>query len=237
MCLAVYKPKGTTLSDIELRAGWAANPDGAGMMWASGGELFVKKGYMKLKVFIAAFRRYEALYPSSDFVLHFRFCTHGTKGAHNTHPFRIRDLGYVHNGILSGYNDPVKSDTALFAERILAELPSGFLGQPGIVKLLGSVAKESGSKFVFLDNFGKVTILNEEAGEWVNGVWYSVKSPLSIMDATYDLYAGAYTYDACCFFCGQKSEIMYAQDHNSKLVCPECDAYLKEHDSAYVFTT
>ena len=46
MCIAIYKPKGNTISKDTLKNCFDNNPDGSGFMYAQNDKLVVKKGYI-----------------------------------------------------------------------------------------------------------------------------------------------------------------------------------------------
>lgn len=110
--------------------------------------------------------------------LHFRYATHGDRGADNTHPFRIGErLGVAHNGRLEQVDrssDPRRSDTWHFARSYLGPIaladPEFPFGR-GWRELLEGFAGDS--RLVFLGACGRALIVNEAAGEWVGGAWYS----------------------------------------------------------------
>ena len=83
-------------------------------------------------------------------------------------------LAFAHNGVLSVEDHKKKSDTRVFNETILKKLPDGFLNNSGAVNLLeGFIGSD---KLVFIENNGKSVILNESAGHWDGGIWYSNSS-------------------------------------------------------------
>ena len=113
-------------------------------------------------------------------ILHFRIKTHGNYDAENCHPFHVTpNLVFAHNGVI--YKMPYdkdKSDTALFNELILQNLVRVYgkriLFDPRFKTILEGFS--TGSKFVFLDNTGQVSIINEKDGEWNSKCWFSNNS-------------------------------------------------------------
>jgi hypothetical protein len=177
MCIAIFQSMGKEISREHLQNCWDANDDGAGVCWAYEGKLYV---YKELKNFDTFYDYYKHLVDTigatSPMMLHFRIRTHGLISLENCHPQFITDnLAFIHNGILSSLvNIPktsTKSDTGEFNEQILKQLPGDFLSYPGVLKMLEYCCK--GSKLVFMDGQGRYLILNEGAGDWVDGVWYS----------------------------------------------------------------
>ena len=93
----------------------------------------------------------------------------------NCHPFKIDEHNaFAHNGIF--YNLPYTdklSDTQVFNNRILKELPVDWMRWGGIKKLVQGFIKETGSKVVFLGDTKDVWICGEDEGDWFKGAWYS----------------------------------------------------------------
>jgi hypothetical protein len=166
-----------------LRQCWDRNKDGAGVMFAHGGELRVVKGMMKWRAFKKFWRSLGPLRVEAPVVLHFRIATHGTILPKNCHPFFIRDnLAFAHNGVIrkvSIKKDWDISDTEMFSLAYLKPfdavvnggLTIELLDQPWVHNLISEYIGYS--KLVFLDNEGNHTIINESAGTWDDGVWYS----------------------------------------------------------------
>jgi glutamine amidotransferase len=173
MCIIASKPEGFTLDQETITNMWDNNPDGAGFMYAKGEQLIIVKGLMTLEDFKQAYQRVGEL-PA---VLHFRIKTHGKKNEVNTHPFRISNkLAFAHNGIISNIHcsDKDKSDTWHFNETILKPMvqhDGGFFRKPYNIELLKGFI--GWSKLAFMDNKGKMYFINEDKGEWQDGVWFS----------------------------------------------------------------
>ena len=173
MCLAIYKPKGKTLPKEYAESGFAFNKDGAGFAYVKSGKLFIEKGLMTFQDFWNAFEKvqeYEA-------IIHFRMATHGAIEQANTHPFRVAEFALIHNGILDIKADEGKTDTETFASYVLEPLIKRYgreiLDDPSFDFLLSSAIE--GSKFVLLSPNAHY-IINEAAGLWEDGIWYSNKS-------------------------------------------------------------
>lgn len=80
MCIIVYKPAGFGLPNTEtLRICWENNPHGAGLMWADGEKVHVRKGYMSWDAFKDALDEATDSMDviSTPMALHFRIATHG----------------------------------------------------------------------------------------------------------------------------------------------------------------
>lgn len=175
MCIAIYKNKDLVIPKETLEQCFKANPDGAGFMYSKNKELFIHKGFFTFKDFYSAYKHFE----KEKAVLHFRIKTHGKIDVDNCHPFHIhKGLGFVHNGIISGFGASDASDTSEFNENILKPLVQKWgnlaLFQPAIKQLVES--RIGYSKLVFLDRHGNVEIFNENKGVWDTGIWYSNSS-------------------------------------------------------------
>ena len=187
MCIAIYKPEGKILSQATLTECYDSNPDGAGFMYAENKKLHIEKGFFSFQSFYDAFKKHE----NKQTVLHFRIKTHGKIDTTNCHPFAVNNaIGFVHNGIISGFGDANHSDTIGFNQSILQPLVSKWgnlaLFQDPIIDLIeGRIGY---SKLVFLDRHGNHKIMNEHKGEWDDGIWYSNNSykPYDAPITTYD---------------------------------------------------
>lgn len=176
MCIAIHAPREKELSRESLEICWENNNDGAGFMFAHDGELYVHKELVSFNSFYKHYKKmYDKFGAESPFVVHFRIRTHGEVDLVNCHPHMVNDnLGFAHNGILSKIVVPVTSDlsdTILFNQTILQQLPPLALNNPAVISLLKSFC--SGNKLVFLDNQGNSLIVNKNLGEEDNGIWYS----------------------------------------------------------------
>ncbi len=175
MCIAIYKPENILIDKETLERCYNANSDGAGYMFHKNSKLYIKKGFFSFDDFWKSYRRDK----KKETVIHFRIKTHGTISESNCHPYKVsEDLGFVHNGIISGYTDPLKSDTLLFNEDIIQPFVAkwGKLGifEDPVKKLIEN--RIGFSKLIFMTNSGDVEIFNEDKGIWDNDVWYSNSS-------------------------------------------------------------
>lgn len=176
MCLAIYKPEGKTVDWDALEEGFRSNSDGAGFAYVRNDRLLIHRGLFSFDAFKTAFEPHA----KRQAIIHFRLATHGNKDKKNCHPFRINDnLCLIHNGILpiKCNQDKDMSDTWHYANLILkpmAERDPDFYMRSEIV-FMGEAAIGS-NKFVFLSADGNFSIWNDDAGHWVNDVWYSNRS-------------------------------------------------------------
>ena len=172
MCLAIYKPAGAVLPEESIRNGWIANSDGAGYAFVYKGKVVTRKGFMTLKEFMEAYSADSKKYKKSPFVDHFRIRSMGDKSPDNTHPYPIADGVLIHNGTLDGTSAKFgegPSDTAQFCAMFGDKLTHSWVEQ-NKAKLSEAV---SYNKLVMLYKTGDVHIINENLGNWHEGVWYS----------------------------------------------------------------
>lgn len=180
MCIAIYVPANENLSDEILKNCYENNDDGCGFAYINVDNLGVKKIIIKktmdFDVFLRQYKRAKSIAPESPFLVHFRIRTHGETTTFNAHPFAIDDEHvFIHNGIIKGVSwDKKKSDTQMFNEEILQQLPEGWMNNEGILKILSSFIDYS--KLVIMDISGEVTIVNASKGTWKDKIWYSNKS-------------------------------------------------------------
>lgn len=177
MCIAISKDQDLLISKETLQQCFNANPDGAGFMYSENKQLHVQKGFFTFDEFYNAYKPHE----TKRAVLHFRIKTHGTISENNCHPFHIhKGLGFVHNGIISGFGKQDDSDTAEFNTEVLKPLVEKWgnlaLFQPAVKSLVEH--RIGYSKLIFLDRHGNVEIFNESKGVWDEGIWYSNSSYL-----------------------------------------------------------
>lgn len=194
MCLLTYLAPDTQPIIEHLVTGAIHNSDGHGYAIVTGDERLIIGRYMKADEAIEAFAADRARHPEGPAMFHSRFATHGEETLDNVHPFPVSgDLRTVvaHNGILPATMQPSKgdsrSDTALLALRMGQRF--GSLRHAGTRKAIESWMGY-GNKLVVLTTNRKHSasayILNEHAGTWVGGIWYSNDGYLP--------YSSRYTY-------------------------------------------
>ena len=149
------------------------NPDGAGFMYVKDGQVVIDKGYMGYKNIYKKIRKLLESEGDRNIVVHFRIGTSGKNDQKTTHPYPISpdtdllqklkmttDLGMVHNGIISGYEDkyrPDLNDTQVFIRdflSILKGLNKQFYLMPRVEDMLEDM---TGSKLCFLDTKDRIT--------------------------------------------------------------------------------
>ena len=173
MCIIAIQPTGTKIKESILRNCWESNNDGAGIMYVDNGKIIVKRELHNFSEFMRI--KKQADKTGGNIILHFRIATSGGINEKNLHPFKINESVYFcHNGILDidvPLNSPI-NDTQIFNNYYMKGLPYDFYKNTTIMQLLEYSIGER-NKFVFLDNTGEFYILNEGAGTWDEGAWYS----------------------------------------------------------------
>lgn len=186
MCWIVLQLQGdVAIESDKLEIAWADNSHGGGFMYCQDGKLVITKGFTKLKEFKAAYYAAHSEHGAvSPFALHFRWATHGTRGADNMHPFPLADgsVGLMHNGILSvsGHWKDERSDTRIFCDTVLAHRTADFLVSDTCREWLEPIIGPS-NKFVLLDSSGRWQIVNCNSGITEGARWYSNASHIPIV--------------------------------------------------------
>jgi hypothetical protein len=171
MCIIIYQSETGKVSEERLHESYTANPDGNGVLWANNGRLICHKGNYSFEDFLVFYRR--AVPP---LVIHFRTASSGAISNDAAHPLFVNDnLAFAQNGNFPEYADGESglTDVQRFNELFLKNIPFDFLGQSDIMEALESYCVNRMVKMVFMNNFGKVKIINEAAGEWKDGCWFS----------------------------------------------------------------
>lgn len=155
-----------------------ANADGLGIMYKN------KRGLKVVKVLPSTLREVTEFIdrlPQDDrpMAMHWRMKTHGKIDLTNCHPYDVGtkgQLAYMHNGILATGNasDATKSDTWHFARDFLdeaADAGTDVFHTAGFLNLVGEYIGDN--RFVFMDDQGRMSIVNKEQGIEHGGLWFS----------------------------------------------------------------
>lgn len=189
MCIIAIKPAGVKMpAATTIENMWYNNPDGAGLMYATGEAVHIQKGFMTLKDFKKALTRLEKSIDivNTPVILHFRITTHGETSPGNTHPFPVTEklpllrmtkcktpLAVAHNGMID--IRPSRKDISDTMEYIMTQLAplyqlrKDFYKQPAGKKLVYNFIR---SKMAFLDSTGRI----ETVGDFItdkDGMLYS----------------------------------------------------------------
>lgn len=184
MCIAILNTKISTLKKETLNNCWQNNGDGAGILYIDDNQqMQVFKEMINFDNFYREYIDIKKKYGKRNIVLHFRISTHGKVNATNCHPFLVDDkLGFVHNGMI--HTVPVSkdySDTYMFNECILKKFKPGFEYDQDVLDLLADYIG-TGSKLIFLNSDNDYAIVNEKAGHWADGCWFSNSSYQKVND-------------------------------------------------------
>lgn len=190
MCVICAKPAGVEMpSDEYIENMWFANPDGAGIMYLTGGSVRIEKGFMEYDNFMNRLLelREEHDLTKSPVVMHFRITTHGGTKPENCHPFPISDsvgilsklvqntsIGVAHNGIIDITPRKGISDTM---EYIISQLYPLSKACPKFYQnkwLMKMVSNAIDSKMAFLTSQGEIYTIGEFQEE--AGIRYSNNS-------------------------------------------------------------
>lgn len=89
MCVIIYVPKESSISEKEIRDAWSTNPHGAGYSIQKDGKVVFKRGFMKLQSFI---NEIKPLIGKYNLLLHFRISTSKDVNKMQTHPYKKGDV-------------------------------------------------------------------------------------------------------------------------------------------------
>lgn len=167
MCLIIASHNGELPPNSLVENAYLDNKDGWGLVY--GKSLCVRKG-----MDLPGAKKAIALAKGQPYIMHFRWATHGSVNAANTHPFRVSRKAYMaHNGVLGvDIKHPEFSDTWHLA-RILEEIgfrPDWTKCEQWIKDMEEYVGPSN--KLSFLTRDG-LSIVNEGMGKWHGGYWLS----------------------------------------------------------------
>ena len=240
MCLIILKTINKNISDQRLGEAHAANPDGCGIMWAADNQIFWLKGVWDFDLFRKCFNNCYREFGDRNYIIHFRTASASAIGTEYCHPFMVNEnLAFMQNGNLAEYSDwfpgrkqDGKSDIQRFNEEILRRLPAGFLADTDTRNKLERYASENHSKFIFLDSLGEISIINESAGEWIDGIWYSNGGIDNYVGYG---YSGAYYYNAgdIRHKGGLMSVEMLGENKHKWAQCKSCQGWFRKEKLVY----
>ena len=183
MCLLITQNSNApALTNEWLEDFYDYNSDGVGVMRSDDGSLVIEKILPKTaKDFVKFYREHIE---GRACAFHLRMRTHGATDLENCHPYEVLnskdhgvDLWLMHNGILHTDNkaDTTKSDTwhyiRDYLRPMLAKNPD-FAFTEAFNELISEHIGES-NKFVLMDNDGRMTTINKDAGVYWGGLWLS----------------------------------------------------------------
>lgn len=177
MCVAIVQQAGKVLTPSALKRGWDYNDDGGGFAYIENGKVQISKGFMRYEDFEKAYMSIANNQGKKNpMLVHMRIGTSGKNDRDNTHPFRVRGGAMIHNGIMfTPYGEAAgpnqcKSDTCVFAHTL-----HNILVKEDVKRAKSDLERAigSGNKMAFLYDDGEYVILNDRAGFWDKGIWYS----------------------------------------------------------------
>lgn len=237
MCLLAYCDHEATPDYDGLWNASINNPDGFG--WAVHlGDRIIQGHSMEASVAIESYEEAVKDHPGTPSMYHARYATHGATDLANCHPFTVGEGGTVlaHNGIMpKAPLEKDRSDTRWFAEVELPRRGLQILDKPNKSAKLEAWLSSKVVLFTTEESlkYG-VYILNEQDGEWVDGIWWSNDSYKHIYTYTYSGMYGlsAHTviakeddYEACpeaCKACGSVLSYDEAQVFGYCYTCECC---------------
>lgn len=182
MCLIISGPSAQLKSTLLNTTGlitdiFTSNGDGLGVMYKNKHGLRVVK---QLPKSVLDARRLIETLPDDDrsLCMHWRMRTHGDTDLANCHPYDVvpGKVAMVHNGILDTGNaaDKSKSDTWHFIQDFLAgpvALSTDLVHEPSFLALIAEFIGDN--RFVFMDDQGRMSIVNKDQGVTHGDLWFS----------------------------------------------------------------
>lgn len=178
MCIIIAKPKGMKAIPLKnIYQGCENNPDSF-WIYASNGDKTTVVKYNDYRTMLDAIHKYNN--PEWLLVIHARIATHWAIDFINQHPYPLTNdikqvvnwqkwkwKWFMHNGILSEFGaDKRYSDSIDFGVQFLSKTENKDVVEKKIWPW---------NKIVVMDG-AELTIYNEGAGVYDNGVWYSNNS-------------------------------------------------------------
>jgi len=183
MCIIIAKPHDVALEESTLRRCYHQNPDGYGIMFATGNKVETIKSMGTFDEFMGEYNKLK----KRTLFIHFRWRTHGDKDESNCHPFDCgAGVHLMHNGVISvPIPDEHKSDTAAFADmlRPYVESRPGMVFDPKTWGAKGLKSVTEGNRLVFLNKAGKSIFV---------GRWVKDKSGARFSNSNYQPFVNTY---------------------------------------------
>lgn len=237
MCMLTYFPEDAQPDAEALRNGALLNSDGHGYAIVAGNRLIIRKS-MRADELIEQFVHDRAAHRRGPALFHSRISTAGVIDKANCHPFRFggdRRTVVAHNGVLPKMAQPHKkdwrSDTRIAAEAILP-FKFGHLGLASNRKALETWVGKYNKLVILTVNpiyAQRSYIINESAGTWDHGIWYSNHDYKGWVSNSWRDWQRADLWPEECAFCGEFGQI----DEISNVcknchTCADCYEYVSD---------
>jgi len=180
MCLLTFLPADVMPDTRALLNGAIVNDDGHGFAVVADDRLITRRG-MHAEAMVEAFAVARHAHPHGPALFHSRLSTHGKRTIDNCHPFPVggdERTVIAHNGILPpivqpGKGDP-RSDTRIAAEDFIPAFGS-LRSRRVRLRLQQWMTRHNKMVILTVDRRfrQRAYILNEKAGIWDGGIWYS----------------------------------------------------------------
>lgn len=228
MCLLILKPAGIRLpTSEEIKRAWTRNRDGGGFSFRDAdGILSICKGIFCVDSMVLSMEKFLCV--EREAVIHLRFSTHKGDRTKNCHPHRIGDgtLGVCsHNGVIDIDHRSGESDTRSYVRQVIHPLMTELGGRitPALALVLGRDIG-LGNKLVITPHEGVSVIINEEAGIWQDGLWWSNRSAFPATPVSLP------ARDASSSMWNHFTTPTEAEGERDKMRCSECEQ-LKHYTS------
>ena len=202
MCVIAVSRAGKRQPTVsEITNAFVNNPHGAGYMYARGGKVHIRKGFMELDDLLDSLAA-EQFTTADSVVYHFRISTQAGVNPKMCHPFPVYwdvramellavkcDVAIAHNGIIHLTSDPNEhrySDTALF----VADFLSDYIRHPEDIhdqSILDDIEELAQSKFALMNGAGEIETIGKFTND--NGILWSNTSYKNRAPFTKYMYA------------------------------------------------
>ena len=196
MCIIVFAPKGELMPRYAFDYARKQNSDGIGIVSAYGVAKFLgkkagKKAWKELK-FLSEH--------NEPYGLHFRWATHGAIIKALVHPFHApqSDAYVMHNGIISQCTADSTdwiSDSLVYVSKYMRDCPSP--DDDNYKAWFDAVEIDMGYSnklLIYHSTAKKFTLVNEDLGNWIDGLWYSNTYSLPALMVPEDERWGRFNY-------------------------------------------
>jgi len=177
MCIIAVTRRGAPqLSQTELAALVARNPDGVGLAWAEAGRLHVWRQLQATADQISSMLGHVP--DTAPSILHLRQATCGPVTLDQVQPLMVDEeqgLVFAHNGTLPGLGGDQVSDSQVFVRDTVAPACASTRGRWKTQSLLAHLVEviPAGNRAVMLDRKGLIEVVHPEEGFFHRNMWLS----------------------------------------------------------------